>query len=50
MLFPGFGGMPWRQRLEELEAHGESPLLRPEEAVALLRRGERAVGAMTCGW
>ncbi|KOO27955.1 hypothetical protein Ctob_003240, partial [Chrysochromulina tobinii] len=37
-----------RQELEALKA--ESPFLSAEEAVALLRRGNRGVGALTHGW
>ena len=40
-----------RQALESLEpTSGISPLLSPEEAVALIRRGDRSVGALTYGW
>ena len=41
-----------RQDLEELEADGvsPSPLLRPEEAVELIKRGDRSAGAVTYGW
>ena len=41
-----------RQDLEELEANGvsPSPLLRPEEAVELIKRGDRSAGAVTYGW
>ena len=40
-----------RQELEELETSGgEQPLLRPEEAAALVRRGDRSAGALTYGW
>lgn len=42
----------YRQQLEELEAQGASPspLLSPEEAVSLVQRGDRSVGALTYGW
>ena len=39
--------MPYRQQLEEQEHNGASPLVRPEEAAALIRRGNRSVGAVT---
>jgi len=39
-----------RQELEELEKSGQSPLLSPEEAVALVRRGTRSAGALTYPW
>ena len=41
-----------RQELEELELSGvnPSPLLRPSEAAALVRRGSRSAGALTYGW
>ena len=41
-----------RQDLEALERTGvsPSPLLRPDEAVALVREGRRCVGALTYGW
>ena len=41
--------MPYRQQLEQLERSGTSPspLLSPEEAAALVRRGNRSVGAVT---
>ena len=45
--------MPFRQQLEALEAErgaSASPLLSPEEAVALIRRGDRSVGSLTYGW
>ena len=38
------------QQLEALERTGDSPLLSPEEAVALVRRGDRSVGALSYGW
>jgi hypothetical protein len=41
-----------RQALEELEKSGvsPSPLLSPQEAVALVERGDRSIGALTYGW
>ena len=41
-----------RQALEELEKSGvsPSPLLSGEEAAALVRRGDRSIGALTYGW
>jgi hypothetical protein len=44
--------MPNRQALEELERSGASPspLLSPQEAVALVERGDRSIGALTYGW
>ena len=41
-----------RQELEELERQGcsPSPLLLPEEAVALIRKCNRGAGALTYGW
>ena len=44
--------MPYRQQLEELERQGASPspLLSPMEAVKLIRRGNRGIGAVTHGW
>ena len=39
-----------RQLLEERECEGESPFLSPEEAVEVLRRGERGIAALTYGW
>ena len=40
-----------RQKLEALEHSGaRSPLLNASEAVALIKRGDRSVGAMTYGW
>ena len=44
--------MPYRQQLEAMESAGASPspLLSPEEAVELIRRGDRSVGALTYGW
>ena len=44
--------MPNRQELEKLEKSGvsPSPLLSGEEAAALVRRGDRSIGALTYGW
>jgi hypothetical protein len=44
--------MPNRQVLEEIERSGvsPSPLLSGEEAAALVRRGDRSIGALTYGW
>ncbi len=44
--------MPNRQALEALEKSGasSSPLLSREEAAALVRRGDRSIGALTYGW
>ena len=44
--------MPNRQELEALEKSGASPspLLSPREAAALVRRGDRSIGALTYGW
>jgi hypothetical protein len=44
--------MPNRQELEALEKSGASPspLLSGEEAAALVRRGDRSIGALTYGW
>ena len=41
-----------RQALEEIERSGASPspLLSPLEAVALVERGDRSIGALTYGW
>ena len=39
--------LPYRQELEARERQGESPLLDPEEAAALLERGDRSIGAVT---
>ena len=36
-----------RQDLEELERKGESPLLSPQEAVELVRKRNRGMGALT---
>ena len=37
----------YRQQLEARESAGESPLLSADEAVILIRRGDRSVGALT---
>jgi hypothetical protein len=44
--------MPNRQELEALEKNGTSPspLLSPQEAAALVKRGDRSIGALTYGW
>ena len=44
--------MPRRQVLEELEESGvlPSPLLSPQEAAALVERGDRSIGALTYAW
>ena len=42
--------MEKRQRLEERERDGESPLLEPHEAVDLVRRADRSVGVVSHGW
>jgi hypothetical protein len=44
--------MPNRQELEALEKSGASPspLLSGEAAAALVRRGDRSIGALTYGW
>ena len=41
--------MPYRQKLEEIELSGASPspLLSPDEAEQLIRRGNRSVGSLT---
>ena len=45
---PGFR-MPMRQDLEKFDV-SPSPLLDPEEAVALVRRGDRSAGILSYGW
>jgi Ran GTPase-activating protein (RanGAP) involved in mRNA processing and transport len=45
---PDWRSLKRRQELEALRA--ESPFLTADEAVALLRRGNRGVGALTHGW
>ena len=47
LLQPSVKRILRRQELEALEQQGESPLLRPEEAVALIKQGKRGVGALT---
>ena len=44
--------MPMRQELEELEKRGgqPSPLLQADEAVALVRKGNRGVGVLSYPW
>ena len=42
--------MERRQDLEAREMKGELPLLWPSEAVALVREGNRSVGALSYGW
>ena len=42
--------MQCRQDLEERERKGESPLLKEQEAVDLLRSGTRAIGVLSYGW
>ena len=44
--------MKWRQHLEALEPRGArpSPLLTPEEAVSLVRQGDRSVGVLSYAW
>ena len=44
--------MPNRQALEEIERSGDlpSPLLSPQEAAALVERGDRSIGVLTYGW
>ena len=44
--------MPRRQELESLERSGASPspLLSPEEAVAVIRRGTRSAGVLSHPW
>jgi hypothetical protein len=52
LMQPANFKMPNRQALEELEKSGvsPSPLLSGEEAAALVRRGDRSIGALTYGW
>ena len=47
LLQPSITRISWRQDLEALERQGESPLLSPAEAVALIKQGNRCVGALT---
>ena len=42
--------MLFRQQLEALDDTSLSPLLPPKEAAALVRRGDRSVGALSHGW
>lgn len=46
--------MPWRQKLEAAAAEAQdllsSPLLSPQEAVDLLRCGNRSIGVLSYGW
>ena len=44
--------LPYRQQLEEFKQDGASPspLLSPEEAVALLQQGDRSIGSVTHAW
>jgi hypothetical protein len=52
LMQPANFKMPNRQALEELEESGASPspLLSPQEAAALVGRGDRSIGALTYGW
>eukprot|EP00900_Chrysochromulina_parva_P008840 jgi/Chrpa1/17958/Chrysochromulina_OHIO_Genome00025903-RA len=52
LMQPANFKMPNRQALEELERSGASPspLLSPQEAAALVERGDRSIGALTYGW
>ena len=52
LIQPANFKMPNRQALEEIERSGvsPSPLLSPQEAVALVERGDRSIGALTYGW
>jgi hypothetical protein len=52
LMQPDTFKMPNRQELEALEKSGASPspLLSREEAAALVRRGDRSIGALTYGW
>jgi hypothetical protein len=52
LMQPANFKMPNRQALEELEGSGASPspLLSPQEAAALVERGDRSIGALTYGW
>ena len=51
-LQPADFKMPMRQELETLEREGASPspLMSPEEAVALIREGNRGVGVTSHPW
>jgi hypothetical protein len=52
LMQPDSFKMPNRQALEALEKSGASPspLLSREAAAALVRRGDRSIGALTYGW
>jgi hypothetical protein len=52
LMQPANFKMPNRQALEELEKNGASPspLLSPQEAAALVERGDRSIGTLTYGW
>jgi predicted DNA-binding ribbon-helix-helix protein len=52
LMQPANFKMPNRQALEEIERSGvsSSPLLSPQEAVALVERGDRSIGTLTYGW
>jgi hypothetical protein len=52
LMQPADFKMPNRQALEEIERSGvsPSPLLSPQEAVALVERGDRSIGTLTYGW
>jgi hypothetical protein len=52
LMQPANFKMPNRQALEEIERSRAlpSPLLSPQEAAALVRRGDRSIGTLTYGW
>jgi hypothetical protein len=52
LMQPADFKMPNRQALEEIERSGASPspLLSPQEAAALVERGNRSIGTLTYGW
>jgi predicted DNA-binding ribbon-helix-helix protein len=52
LMQPANFKMPNRQALEKIERSGvsSSPLLSPQEAVALVERGDRSIGTLTYGW
>jgi hypothetical protein len=52
LMQPADFKMPNRQALEELERSGASPspLLSPQEAAALVERGDRSIGVLSYGW
>jgi predicted DNA-binding ribbon-helix-helix protein len=52
LMQPANFKMPNRQALEEIERSGASPspLLSPQEAAALVERGDRSIGTLTYGW